>query len=148
MITPHHHQSFTPPTLPTPHSHLSLAPCDWMTGCQVTGLTDEACSWVMLVGSGASRWCQPSWCQHGLTGLMRETATSAFPLQSQESVDKSAVHHEPCTNDMLTNADISLLIDTKRQRWSSCQGFWGDNDKTRWDERHGERGRAGRGQER
>lgn len=50
------------------------------------------------------------------TGLMRETATSAFPLQSKELVDKSAVHHECCTNDMLTNADISLLIDTKRQR--------------------------------
>lgn len=49
-------------------------------------------------------------------GLMRETAASAFPLQCQESADKSVVHHGLGTNDMLTNADISLLIDTKRQR--------------------------------
>ena len=130
-------------------THLPHALPDWMAGWQVTELTDEACSWVSIMSAGG-RGSLPvlSAIMVPAPGLMRETAASALPPQCQEAADKSAVHHEPSTNDMLTNADISLLIDTKRQRWSDCQGFWGDKDKTRWErdrEREGTSCRGGGG---
>lgn len=112
---------------------------DWQTS-PVPGLV--SCWWGANPPGDVSRHAASLRSNEG------DCCTSAFPPQCQELPDKSAVHCRLTTNDMLTNADISLLIDTKRQRWSGCQSFWGEKDKTRcgreWREQHS--GQEGRGQ--